>query len=304
MDPRRVSTIESWPIPKSYRDIQVFIGFCNFYRRFIRDFSRIARPLTSLLKGSQNGRKPGKLDLSGDESAAFRQLIEAFKTAPLLRHFDPTKQIRLETDASKYGMAGVLSQPDDQNTYHPVAFWSRKFTDTEVNYATPDQELFAIVYSFKHWRHYLEGSRYTIEVLSDHANLQAFMRQPKINGRQARWCMSLIPFDFIIKHRSGKSNPADAPSRLFERTGDAQDPDILGQLYLRIGSETVPKRAGSAAAVQSLSLDDLISHKSQFETRDDGTVRGEHPSQLPYCGEHESSVWAVWEDLARDQRIP
>ena len=170
MDQERVSTIMSWPIPKSFRDIQVFIGFCNFYRRFIYDFSRIAQPLTSLLKGSKNGRKPGLVDLSEQEKQAFYKLLDAFKSAPLLAHFDPKLPIRLETDASKWGMAGILSQSHD-GIFHPVAFWSHKFTGAEVNYGTPDQELYAIVYSFKHWRHYLDGSEHTIEVLSDYANL-------------------------------------------------------------------------------------------------------------------------------------
>ena len=82
-------------------------------------------------------------------------------------------------------MAGILSQPDEEGRYHPVAFWSKKFKDAKLNWSTPDQELYAIVHSFKHWRQYLEGSVHTTEVLSDHANLQLFMRQPRINGRQA-----------------------------------------------------------------------------------------------------------------------
>ena len=101
MDQQRVSTITSWPIPKSFRDIQVFIGFCNFYRRFIYDFSRIAQPFTSLLKGSKNGKKPGSHILSDHEQRAFYKLIEAFKSAPLLAHFNPELPIRLETDALK-----------------------------------------------------------------------------------------------------------------------------------------------------------------------------------------------------------
>lgn len=180
-------------MPRSYHDVQVFLGFCNFYRRFIPNYSRIALPLTDLLKGSVNGKKRRKVQLSLTQRVAFRRLVAAFQSAFLLRHFDPERRIRIETDASIQGMAGILSQPDDQGLYHPVAFWSRKFTGAEIHYATPDQELFAIVYSFKHWRHYLEGSVHPIEVLSDHGNLRTFMKQPKLNGRQARWCMLFSP---------------------------------------------------------------------------------------------------------------
>jgi len=121
-----------------------------------------------------------------------------------------------------------------------VVFWSRKFSGTELGYGTPDHELFAIVESFKHWRHYLDGSRYAVEVLSDHSNLQAFMRQVKLNGRQARWCMYLAPFDFVIKHRSGITNPADAPSRRPDYEGDAgPQTELLTPLQQKLGTVEV-----------------------------------------------------------------
>ena len=117
-------------------------------------------------------------------------------------------------------MAGIILQPDEEGRYYPVAFWSRKFTDPERNYGMPDQELFAIVESFKYWRHYVEGVANPVEVLSDHHNLQTFMRQQRLNGRQACWCMFLSPFNFVIKHRAGKNNPADAPSRRPDYEGE------------------------------------------------------------------------------------
>jgi hypothetical protein len=218
MDPKRVETIREWEgyPPKSYRDLQVLLGFCNFYRRFIKNYSNIARPLTSLLKGSQNGRKTGNFSKEWREpqQQAFLELLGTFQTAPLLRHYDPELPIRLEADASDAALGGVLSQlQKDTNKWHPIAFFSKQFKGAEIHYATPDKELMAIVECFKHWRHYIEGSPHTIEVWSDHQNLQGFMRQLKINGRQARWLVYLTPYDFIIKHRPGLLNPADGPSR-------------------------------------------------------------------------------------------
>jgi hypothetical protein len=218
MDPKRVQTIKEWEghPPKSYRDLQVLLGFCNFYRRFIRSYSSIAKPLTSLLKGSQNGRKTGNFSKEWGklQQQAFLELLGTFQKAPLLRHYDPELPIRLEADASDVALGGVLSQlQKDTNKWHPIAFFSKQFKGAEIHYATPDKELMAIVECFKHWRHYIEGSPHTIEVWSDHQNLQGFMRQPKINGRQARWLVYLTPYDFIIKHRPGLLNPADGPSR-------------------------------------------------------------------------------------------
>ena len=131
--------------------------------------------------------------------------------------------IRLEADASDVALGGILSQlQKDTNKWHPIAFFSKQFKGAEVHYATPDKELMAIVECFKHWRHYLEGSQHTIEVWSDHQNLQGFMRQPKINGRQARWLVYLTPYDFIIKHRPGLLNPADGPSRRLDYKAQAE----------------------------------------------------------------------------------
>lgn len=220
MDTRRVDTIREWKEPTSFKDVQSFLGFCNFYRRFIYRYSGIAAPLHALMKGSQNGIQTGRFIFGEKERLAFNQLKDAFQQAPLLRHYDPSRAVRIETDASIFAMAGILSQQDDEGRWHPVAFWSRKFTDAERNYGTADQELLAIVESFKHWRHYVEGVETPVEVLSDHHNLQTFMRQQKLNGRQARWCMFLCPFHFVIKHRPGKSNPADAPSRRSDYEGE------------------------------------------------------------------------------------
>jgi hypothetical protein len=229
MDPRKVRTITSWPRPKSFHDLMSFLGFCNFYRRFIDGYSKVSHPLTSLLKGSNSGKKEGPFWWPDEAEKAFRQLVEAFTTAPVLMHFDPRRRIRVETDASAFAVAGILSQLNNANGWwHPVAYWSRKLIDAERNYETHDQELLAIVAAFKHWRHYLEGAEYPIEVLTDHQNLKGFMNVKQLNGRQARWAMFLSAFDFVITHRAGKLNPADAPSR----RSDYKDSEIAANQML------------------------------------------------------------------------
>ena len=125
-----------------------------------------------------------------------------------------------------------------EGRWHPIAFHSRQFKGPELNYGTPDQEMLAIVESFKHWRHYLEGSTHPIEVLTDHHNLQSFMRQQRLNGRQARWCYYLTPYDFVIKWRSGSTNPADAPSRRPDyRPRGEEDHNDTFELLATIGAK-------------------------------------------------------------------
>src|SRR6266536_3895136 len=237
MDPKRVQTIKEWENypPRSYQDLQVFLGFCNFYWRFIRGYSEIAWPLTALLKGSQNGQKSGNLrqEWKRPQQQAFLTLLGAFQTAPILRHYNPKLPIRLEADALDAALGGVLSQlQEDTKQWHPIAFFSKQFKGVEINYSTPDKELMAIVECFKHWRHYLEGSSHTIEVWSDHMNLQGFMKQPRVNGRQARWLIYLTPYDFIIRHRPGSLNPADGPSRRPDFPGQAREIPSLVQTDL------------------------------------------------------------------------
>lgn len=236
MEKSRVKSIEDWPVPGTFREIQVFMGFANFYRRFILGFSGIAQPLTALLKGMTNGVKTGEFDLGDKGKLAFKTLQDAFTKAPVLVHFDPTKKSRLETDASGFAIAGVISQQvvtihkadgKPQKHWHPVAFYSRKMIIAERNYEVHDSELLAIVESFKHWRHYFEGSNFPIEVLTDHNNLRYFMTTCKLSGRQARWALELSRYDFEIHHRPGTLNPADGPSRRPDYALSDGEVDIL-----------------------------------------------------------------------------
>jgi hypothetical protein len=219
MENDRVAAIAEWPTPKTFREVQVFLGFANFYRRFIENYSRIVGSLTGLMKGAKAGKQTGPFQWGQEQQEAFDALKKAFTTAPMLAHFHPERRIKLETDASVIGLAGTLSQwvPDTtepkNGEWHPVAFFSKKLEPAEQNYETHDQELLAIVKSFEQWRHYLEGSQYPIQVFADHNNLKYFMETTTLSRRQARWAQALSAYDFTISYRPGRMNPADAPSR-------------------------------------------------------------------------------------------
>ncbi len=171
-----IQTITKWPMPASYRDIEVFLGFANFYHQFIENFLKIKKHMTDMLKGGKYGSLPGPFQKMPEMECAFRRLQQAFTTAPVLVHFDPDKLIRLETDLSGFAIAGILSQLANQSTpadsagsqrgnrkvaqdWRPFAFWSRTMQPAECNYTVRDQEMLVIVMSCRHWRHYLEGSR-------------------------------------------------------------------------------------------------------------------------------------------------
>ena len=131
----------------------------------------------------------------------------------MLIHFNSELHLRVKTDASGYALTGILSQFVSERTWYPVIFWLKKMIPAEQQYKIHNQELLVIVMIFKQWRHYLEGSAHSIEVLTDHNNLHRFINVKLLNGKQIKWAVKLAVYNFVILHHSGKSNPADAPSR-------------------------------------------------------------------------------------------
>ena len=188
----KVQIIQDWPEPWKVKDVQSFLGFANFYRRFIYGYSRITVPLTRLT------RKGIPWHFTDECRLAFETLKKAFTTAPVLTHWIPDTQIVVETDASDYALAAVLSIIHSNGELHPIAFHSRTFTAPELNYDVHDKELLAIFEAFKRWRHYLEGSTLPIDVVTDHRNLQYFSTTKILTRRQARWSEYLSAFNLVI----------------------------------------------------------------------------------------------------------
>ncbi|KAI2652628.1 Transposon Tf2-8 polyprotein [Labeo rohita] len=212
MDQGKVNAIQKWPLLNSVKELQRFLGFTNFYRRFIKDYSTITTPLTSLLRG-----KPKQLIWNPAAHEAFQQLKTIFSTAPVLHHPDPERPFTVEVDASTIGVGAVLSQVvGDSSVLHPCAFFSRKLTPAEQNYDIRNRELLAIKLALEEWRHWLEGATHPFTIITDHKNLQYLREARRLNPRQARWALFLTRFRFIITYRPGSKNiPADALSRQF-----------------------------------------------------------------------------------------
>ena len=274
MNPKKLSTITDWPTPHSAHDIQVFLGFCNFYRRFVNHYADIAVPLNRLT------RKDTPFRWTDKENLAFERLKSSFLSYPVLRHYDPSKPTTLFTDASDFALSGILQQPDEFGSLRPIAFFSRKFSPAEINYDIHDKELLAVIESFRNMRAWLMGTAQPISVVCDHKNLEYFMSSRVLNRRQARWAMFLSNFDFTLTWAPGSQNPADGPSRrpdFAPKKGDtilqAQNRLILTPYHTQHilpfpSLETPPSRSFHISAITTLAIDNselLQQFKSAYQ---------------------------------------
>lgn len=234
MDPEKIRTITEWQTPKNLTDVQAFIGFANFYRRFVKGFSVIIASMVNLTK------KNVPFSWSTVCQEAFDRLKKAFTEAPILTSFDWEKEIIVETDASDYVSAGVLSQYDDNGVLKPVAFFSKKHSTTECNYEIYDKELLAIIRCFEEWRPELEGAPSPIKVITDHKNLEYFTTTKLLNRRQARWSEFLSRFNFKITYRPGKQGAKpDALTRRSEDLPKEGDDRLLHQSQIMLKRENL-----------------------------------------------------------------
>ena len=220
MDPEKVSAVANWPSPTNRKKVQQFLGFANFYRRFIRNFSGIAAPLHALT----SPHVMFKWNIQADE--AFQKLKKLFTTAPILTVADPRRQFIVEVDASNDGIGAVLSQRSVQdNKLHPCAFLSRKLTTAERNYDVGNKELLAVL---EEWRHWLEGAEQPFLVWTDHKNLEYIKNSKRLNSRQARWSLFFNRFHFVLSYRPGTQNvKPDVLSRLYDPEPVAKEPESI-----------------------------------------------------------------------------
>jgi len=237
-DPSTVEAVRNFPVPKNLQELRGFLGLANYYRKFIKSFASLAQPLTDLLKGEtkHNISVAWTHDV---HTACFNKLKDALCSAPILRPYIPSHSTAIFTDASKYGVGVALCQREsDDQLWLPVEYASKRFNEPESRYATHEQELLALVFGLRHFRHYLLGLRFTC--YTDHRSLTRIHTQATLSPRQARWLETLSEYDYVVKYIEGKSNVvADALSRLFAiintngsdfleqvRNAYEQDPDL------------------------------------------------------------------------------
>ncbi|WVZ84473.1 hypothetical protein U9M48_031503, partial [Paspalum notatum var. saurae] len=201
VDPSKVEDVLNWKQPQTVTEIRSFLGLAGYYRRFIKDFSRISKPMTALTQ------KNAKFAWSPKCEEAFGTLKKLLTSAPVLAQPDITKPFDVYCDAFGSGLGCVLMQEG-----RVIAYASSQLRKHEVNYPTHDLELLAVVYVLKKWRHYLLGN--TCHIYTDHKSLKYIFTQPELNMRQRQWLELIKDHDLEVHYHPGKANVvADALSR-------------------------------------------------------------------------------------------
>jgi Reverse transcriptase (RNA-dependent DNA polymerase)/RNase H-like domain found in reverse transcriptase len=206
-DPKKIEKIINLKAPKDVSGIRSILGLCSYYRRFVKDFSKIAKPLTSLLK------KGVSFEWKEKQEKALEELKKRLTEYPLLQQPKMDKEFVLITDASGVGLGAILSQLNDEGKEIVIAYASRTMNEAEQKYPITDMECLAIVWAIKYFHKFLIGGKF--KVITDHAALKGLMDAKIPKGRRARWVMELQQYSFDVIHRAGKENKnADALSRL------------------------------------------------------------------------------------------
>ncbi|GFW99814.1 retrovirus-related Pol polyprotein from transposon 412 [Trichonephila clavipes] len=204
-DPEKVFAVKNWKRPENLRELRSFLGLCTYYRKFVKGFSNIARPLHKLTESKQ------KFQWTKECEDSFLQLKEALTSSPILIYPQPDKPFILDTDASNKSVGAVLSQEIDGQE-RVVAYWSKCLSKPERNYCVTRKELLAIVKAIEHFHHYVYGQKFLLR--TDHASLTWLMNFRNTEGQVARWIQRLNEYYFDIRHRKGSSHGnADALSR-------------------------------------------------------------------------------------------
>ena len=202
----KVTAVRNFPQPKTADNVRSFLGLAGYYRPFIKDFAKLASPLTQLLK------KDVVFHWSAAQQRSFQDLKHALTTAPVLSFPDFTEPFLICTDASSLGLGAVLMQQDIRGKNHVIAYASRVLTPAESNYSVTHQETLAVVWALKHYRDIVKG--YPITIYTDHAAVTELFKGRNLSGRLARWYLTIQEFSPQFKYLPGRANVvADALSR-------------------------------------------------------------------------------------------
>src|SRR5712671_4162745 len=229
MDPTKIKGVAEWPHPRNPTDVRSFLGFTGFYRYFIPNYSKVARPLLDLTK------KATPWVWTAAQTTAFETWKKIMCSKPVLTQPQHDKPVIVHTDALAYGVVAILLQEGDANPQkpskprlHPIAYYSATFTPTERNYDIYERELLVVLKALQNWRPHLTWMPQPFTLIMDHTNLTFWKHPRKVNRRVARWFAELQDYWFEIKHVPGKTHTtADFLSRPFvDDKGENNNKDV------------------------------------------------------------------------------
>jgi len=289
-DEEKISSVKDWPVPRTKKQVRSFLGFCSYYRKFVKDFSLIAKPLFSL---TENTCKFEWTELCGK---AFEELKKRLISSPILTFPKEEGQFILDTDASNHGIGAVLSQVQEGKE-RVIAYYSKVFSKTERNYCVTRKELLAVIDSTKFFHHYLYGRKFVIR--TDHISLKWLMTFRNLEGQLARWLEQIQQYDFEIVHRKGNLHSnADGLSRRpcagdncsYCNKQESKEKEIIGRIIL--SSEQINWRREQ--------MEDLLLRKFILAKEE-----GNRPNWQEVISEDDTAkvYWSQWESLVIENGI-
>jgi len=196
--------------PRTKKDLRSFLGMCNVYRRFVKDYAQVARPLTALTSPKVSDPLP---PFSRDQREAFEELKRRLTNTLILALPRANGAYVVDTDASDYQVGCVLTQEQPDKTFKPIRYWSRPIKGAERNYSTTEKECLAVVWALFMLQPYVQGTRFVVR--TDHSALRWMLHMDGAHGRRARWRLRLAEFDYLVETRAGAAHhAADTMSRL------------------------------------------------------------------------------------------
>ena len=210
--PKKVEAVKNWTIPKTVTDVRSFLGFTNYYRRFVKDYAKVARLLNILISGENAAKKKKLVEWDEQCQKAFDALKDLCTSTPILTYADYKKEFQLHTDACEKGLGGVLYQKDENGLQRVIAYASRSLSHTERNYPAHKLEFLVLKWAVTDRFHeYLYGGKF--DVFTDNNPLTYILTSAKLDACGQRWVASLANYDFRLFYKTGRSNvEADALS--------------------------------------------------------------------------------------------
>ena len=201
-----IKSVLNYPVPRNVHDVHRFVGMCSFFRRFIKNFSIIAKPLYDIIKSKKD------FVFNGEALESFEKLKKFLTEKPILAIYSPLLETELHCDASAHGYGAILFRKQSDNSFKPVCYFSRRTTDVESRYHSFELELLAVVNAIKRFRVYLQGIPF--KIITDCNSIKCALSKKEIVPRISRWVLELENYNYTVEHRRGdQMRHVDALSR-------------------------------------------------------------------------------------------